>query len=195
MTTIVTGTFETNRSVDAAIGTLRRAGFDDDEFNSFFVGPPGRHDLYPAGGDAHHDEGTKRSGPGAVKGLAIGAAGGLAIGVLATLLIPGSALAALMAGIGIGAYVGALVGALKAARAGKEYRATKEQPVEKPGGVMLAVNAERPGGAVMAVAALRRHGAHDIMQTEGEWSEGAWQDFDPRVPPAKAERRAACLPI
>ena len=193
MTVIVAGTFDSKSSVDAAITTLRRAGFREDEFNSFFVGPPGRHDLYGAGGDAHHDEGTRHSGPGALIGLAIGAGGGLAVGLVAALLSPVSTIAALLAGLGIGAYVGALVGALKAARAWKETRATKEQPVEGPGGVMLAVNAERPGHPAMAVATLRRHGAHDIVQTQGEWKDGAWRDFDPRVPPAPIERQAVAL--
>ncbi len=36
MTVIVAGTFDSKSSVDAAITTLRRAGFREDEFNSFF---------------------------------------------------------------------------------------------------------------------------------------------------------------
>jgi len=187
MTSIVAGTFESSSDVDAAADTLRRAGFRDDELGSFFVGPPGRHDLYPLGGDAHHDEGTKKSGHGALLGISIGAGFGLAMGGVIVWLIPSYSLAALAAALGIGAYVGALMGALHAARGGRESQASRERPVERPGGMILAVHAARPFGATMALAALRRHGARDIVQTQGEWRDGAWQDFDPRVPPPRAD--------
>lgn len=191
MTVIVAARFESSSDVEAAKGTLRRAGFRDDEFQSFFVGPPGRHDLYPVGGDAHHDEGTKKSGRGAVLLASLGAACGLAIGGLIAFLMPDYWLPVLLAGTGIGAYAGALVGALRAARAGKARQASTEEPVEEAGGITLAVNAERPFGTAMALAALRRHGARNIVQTQGEWKNGGWQDFDPRVPLSRAGSKNA----
>jgi hypothetical protein len=182
MTVIIAARFESISDVEAAKGTLRRAGFRDDEFQSFFVGPPGRHDLYPVGGDAHHDEGTKKSGRGAILLASVGAACGLALGGVGAYLMPDYWLPALVAGAGIGAYVGALVGALGAARGGKGDQASREEPVEEPGGIRLAVNADRPFGVAMALAALKRHGAQSIVKTEGDWKDGGWQDFDPRVP-------------
>jgi hypothetical protein len=188
MTIIVAAKFESASDVDAAKRTLQGAGFRDDELQSFFVGPPGRHDLYPLGGDAHHDEGTKKSGRGALFFAAIGAVCGVAAGALGVMAMPYYWLPILVVGAGIGAYAGSLWGALRAARGGKPNRASPDEPVEDPGGITLAVKAERPYGSAMAVAAFRRHGARDIVQTRGEWKNGGWQDFDPRVPLA---RRAA----
>ena len=191
MTTIVAAKFETSTDVDAAKRALQSAGFRDDELQCFFVGPPGRHDLHPLGGDAHHDEGTKRSGRGAVFFASIGAVFGVAAAALVAMAMPHYWLPVLVVGAGIGAYAGALWGALRAARAGNPNQASPDEPVEDAGGITLAVNAERPFGTAMAVAALRRHGARDIVQTRGEWRNGGWQDFDPRVPLARhAAKRA-----
>ena len=189
MTVIVAARFETVGDVEAAKHTLQRAGFGDDEIQSFFVGPPGRHDLYPLGGDADHDEGTKKSGRGAILLASAGAACGLAIGAVIAYLVPAYWLPVLMASAGVGAYAGALVGALRAARAGNANRASAEEPVAEPGGMTLAVNADRPFGTAMAFAALKRHRARDIIQTQGAWENGEWQDFDPRVPLSRAAAR------
>jgi hypothetical protein len=188
MTTIIAARFQKDVDAEETKQALRRAGFREDELQSFFVGPPGRHDLYPVGGDAHHDEGTKRSGSSAVVGGAVGGVCGLAAGAAVSTLMPAYWIPLLLAGLGIGAYVGALIGALRAARHGKAEKASLEEPVEEPGGITLAVNAERPFGVPMALAAMRRHGAHKVVKTEGEWKDGAWQDFDPRLP--LAQKRA-----
>ena len=189
MTVIVTARFETIGDVEAAQHTLQRAGFGDDEFHSFFVGPPGRHDLHPLGGDADHDEGTKRSGRGAILLASVGGACGLAIGAVIAYLVPGYWLPVLIASAGVGAYAGALVGALRAARAGNANRASAQEPVEEPGGMTLAVNADRPFGTAMALAAFKRHGARNIIQTQGAWENGVWQDFDPRIPLSRVAAR------
>jgi hypothetical protein len=186
MTIIVTAKFESTSDVEAAMRTLQGAGFRDDELQSFFVGPPGRHDLYPLGGDAHHDEGTKKSGRGALLSALIGAVCGVAAAALAAMAMPQHWLPILVVGVGIGAYAGSLWGALRAARGGKPNRASLDEPVEDPGGITLAVKADRAFGPAMAMAALRRHGARDIVQTRGEWKNGGWQDFDPRVPLARS---------
>jgi hypothetical protein len=189
MTVIVAARFETIGDVEAAKHTLQRAGFGDDEIQSFFVGPPGRHDLHPLGGDADHDEGTKKSGRGAMLLASAGAACGLTIGAVIAYLVPAYWLPVVMASAGVGAYAGALVGALRAARAGDANRASAEEPVEEPGGMTLAVNADRPFGTAMALSALKRHGASDIIQTQGAWENGDWQDFDPRVPLSRVGAR------
>ena len=46
----------------------------------------------------------------------------------------------------------------------------------------IAVNVDRPGTQDKAVEILRRAGAEDIVPAEGEWRDGQWQDYDPRVP-------------
>ena len=33
-----------------------------------------------------------------------------------------------------------------------------------------------------AIEILRGHSARDVRRAEGEWSDGAWRDFDPRAP-------------
>jgi hypothetical protein len=182
MAVIVAARFETDSDVEAAKAALRGAGFGEQELHAFFVGPAGRHDLFPLGGDAQHDEGTKKSGRAAVVGGFIGACFGLAFAPLTNLVLPGYWLPALIAGPAVGAYVGSLVGALRAARGGRSRPASKEVPVEDSGGMTLAVNAGRPFGPAIAHAALKNNGGRSIVQTEGEWTKDGWQDFDPRIP-------------
>ena len=73
-------------------------------------------------------------------------------------------------------------------RTGKQTRhadrseSTTEHPVEPQGGVRIAVNVERPGTEARAIDILRRSGAEEIAPAEGEWVDGEWKDYDPRVP-------------
>jgi hypothetical protein len=65
---------------------------------------------------------------------------------------------------------------------GEEAQASPEAPVERPGGPVVAVRADRKGALEKALAAFAAHDALDVSRGEGEWGEGGWSDFDPRVP-------------
>lgn len=185
MAEIIAARFETQAQADSALGALRAVGITAADSATFFLNPPGQHAEYPVGGDAHHDEGTKHAGATAATVAAIGSAAGLAIGTVAGAAIggPGLTAAGAIAGTGIGGYVGALAGGLTGSRGGKPENASVEEPVERGGGMIVAVH--MTGGAVEAdvLRVLRAQDALDIARAQGEWRDGSWVDFDPRRPP------------
>jgi hypothetical protein len=165
---------------------LADAGFARGEYGTFYVTPPGQHHQKPTGGDAHHDEGTKHSGKTAAVGGVIGGVAGLAAGGIAAAAgEPGLVAPAVVAGAGVGAYAGSLQGGLSGTRAGDPAKATPEEPVERPAGVMLAVCADREGTRDHAVDVLRAHGAMDVEEADGIWRDGVWEDFDPTAQPER----------
>lgn len=175
MSRIVAGRFDQADQMQRALNALAQHGFREDEYASYYVSPPGQHHLHPVGGDVHHSEGTRESGQGAAYGAVVGGATGLAIGSFAGPL-------GAFAGAGVGAYIGSLYGAMSKARQGNKADATPEQPVERAAGAMVAVHADRPGAEEEAIAILDSSGAREIERSEGEWRDGGWRDFDPRVP-------------
>jgi hypothetical protein len=183
MTRIVAGWFPTSEDADRAKHALAAAGFSSNEYDSFYLAPPGQHGGQPLQDEIHHDEGAKETGEGAVKGAAIGGAVGLAAGVAAAVVSGPLGPAAAVAGAGIGAYVGSLAGAVNKAQDGDLDDATLEEPVERPAGAMVAVRIDREGGEQRAVDALRSVGAAGIETAEGSWRDGHWEDFDPTAPP------------
>jgi len=185
MSTIIAGRFDTQAHADRALAALKTAGFASDEFTCFYLAPPGQHATYVLGGDAHHDEGTKESGHKAAAVAAAGSVAGLALGTVTGVALgePGFTAAGAIAGAGIGGYVGALAGGLTGSRSGDPAQATREEPVERTSGVMVAVRADREGAAESAVDVLRSQGAIEIERSHGTWQDGAWIDFDPGRPP------------
>jgi hypothetical protein len=179
---IVSGRFTTIGSARATIEALRERGFADDEIASFYVSPPGQHGKHSIGGDAHADAGAQSASEGATAGALAGAAGGLALGAVAGVAAPVAAVAVALAATGVGAYIGSLYGALSRMEHGRESDASRETPVERPGGPVVAARVDRDGSAEMALAAFVEHGALDVSRGAGEWGEGGWSDFDPRVP-------------
>ena len=183
MARIVAARLEHTTDVDSVLRALASQGFQQSEFQSFYVNPRGQHALYTLGGDAYSDEGAKRGGIGALTGAAIGGVIGLGAGFGASIIID-SSLAVLVGGA-VGAYVGSLYGALRKFRPGDKRRATVEHPVERSPGQMVAVRVDRPGTEPRAIETLNRFGARDIERTEGKWQAGDWKDFDPRIPRRK----------
>jgi hypothetical protein len=180
MARIVAGRFDSTLDADAALASLAREGFSDKEVDSFYVGPPGQHDMTPVGGDSPHaSAGSRQAGwagaIGAVIGGLIGAAAGWVVsaeyGVVAILLAAG-----------LGAYIGSFAGAMARVRGGRKGEGTVEHPVEPLGGRMIAVNVDRAGTESRAVAILRQHRARNIGRAQGDWRDGSWRDFDPRAP-------------
>ena len=187
MAIIIAGRFDTQDAANQALDALERGGFGRTDMQSFYLTPPGQHHVQPLGGDAHHDEGTKHAGKTAAVGAAIGAAVGLAAGVAAApIAAPAIAGAAAIAGAGVGAYGSSLRGALAGTEDGEVDKASREEPVERRGGMMVAVRADdRTDNAVQT---LRTAGAYQIERATGEWRDGGWADFDPTKPPELIEK-------
>lgn len=179
MARIIAGRFDATSGADAALDELKREGFARSEVDSFYVSPPGAHDLTRVGGDVHSSAGSRFAGRGAI----IGALIGLVVGALAGAVVssshglPAGVLAALL-----GALIGAFAGTMSSVRGGRRSEATREHPVEPLGGRMIAVLVERDGTEPRAIEILRRHGARNVSRAYGEWRDGSWQDFDPRAP-------------
>jgi hypothetical protein len=182
MAKLVTGRIDDADELQRTLNALADAGFDRREYGTFYVGPAGQHDIFPIGGDAYRDKATEESAGGAATGAAMGGAAGLAIGAVGAVALPVAGIAAALAGAGVGAYVGSLMGAMSQTRHAEREESTQEHPVEPQGGVRIAVNVERPGTEDRAMEILRNAGAEDIVPAEGEWRDGEWKDFDPRVP-------------
>ena len=187
MAKLIVGRFENIDNVQRVLRTLPSEGFARDEFGTFYVAPPGQHQLYPIGGDAYSDQGARGAGSGAAAGAALGGATGLAVGALAAAALPFVPIAGVLAAAGIGAYTGSLMGALSKTRRADESEATPEHPVERPGGPRVAVRVDRSGTEAVAIEVLERFGAKDISHAEGEWHARFWPDYDPRVPPERVD--------
>jgi hypothetical protein len=178
MAKIIAGRFDATLDADAALERLRLEGFNRDEVDSFYVSPPGQHDLTPVGGDVHSSAGSRFAWGGALAGAILGGALGFAV---AWLVADSYRAAALLFGAALGAYVGSFLGTMNRVRGGRKSEATIEHPVEPKGGRLIAVKADRPGADQRAVKVLRELGARDVGRAEGSWRNG-WKDFDPRAP-------------
>jgi hypothetical protein len=167
MARIIAGVFETIDEANAAAEELRRDRFASDGVTVFHLNPPGQHGQYKLGGDEFADPGAKEGDEGAGKGAGAGAVVGGVAGA-----VGGPAGAAV--GAAVGAYTGSVVGAMSG---------LGDRPsIERPAGVMVAVNAGDDGEKT-AVEVLRAHGAQGIERAEGEWRNGDWTDFDPAKAP------------
>ncbi len=182
MATIITGNFQQQDEAQQALSDLAGAGFAADQTTTFFVNPPGQHDLYPVGGDRDESPGTEDAAGGSASGAAVGGAIGVAVG-LATLPVlgPGAAVAA----AGVGAYAGSLYGALGNTddKKNPETQAAREElrrgkPPRKSG-MLVAVSAPASAQQDAAIRILRAHRATDIERTEGTIVAGDWTDFNP----------------
>jgi hypothetical protein len=179
MARIIAAKVETQAQAERIVAALRRAGLAAEDVSSFYLNPPGQHAEYPIGGDAHHDEGTKKSGKTAAAGAAVGGVTGLALGTaVAAATDAGFTAIAGLAGAGVGAYAGSLAGGLSGTRGGDPRQSSLEEPVERDAGVIVAVRIHDNEESALQV--LRAEGALDIERANGEWRDGAWVDFDPR---------------
>ncbi len=162
MAKIVAGRFDSTLDADAALAALRREGFGEADVDSFYVGPPGQHDMTRVGGDVHSSAGSMQAGVAAAIGAVVGALVGFAAGWVLQLESHG---VTWLLSAGLGAYIGSFAGAMSRVRGGRRREATLEHPVEPRGGRMIAVNVER-GSESRAVALLRQHRARDVGRTE-----------------------------
>ena len=181
MTTIIAGMFETLGKAEGAVGELLRGEFAKGDVYTFANNPPGQHGTFPIGGDENEDPGATHADADAGKGAAVGLGTGAAIGAVVA-GPPGAAV-----GAGIGAYVGSLVGALH----GMEGRGTKEDPVRRPAGIVVAVRIESGQAEQSAIATLRTQGAIHVEKADGEWRDGQWIDFNPVSAPVILHARTS----
>lgn len=179
MSKIIAGRFDATVDADAALVALRREGFGDDEIDSFYVSPPGQHDMTPVGGDAPKaSAGSRFAGAGAITGAIVGGLAGMLVGFA---IDSRYGLVVVLFAAGLGAYIGSFLGAMSKVRGGRREEASIEHPVEPKAGRMIAVNVDRPGMYERALKVLRELGARDLGRADGTWR-GGWKDFDPRAP-------------
>src|SRR5690606_12529904 len=186
MAKLITGRLDDADELQRVLAALDAAGFDRREYGAFYVGPAGQHAIFPIDAAAYPHAGTagnaRRAAGAAAGGAAMGGAAGLPVGAVAAAALPVAGIAAALAGAGVGAYVGSLMGAMSQTRHAARTESTTEHPVEPQGSMRIAVNVERPGTEERAVDILQQSGAEDIAPAEGEWRDGQWRDYDPRVP-------------
>lgn len=191
MNTIIAARVGTQQAAQDLMTELQARGIAAVDMQSFYVNPPGQHDLLPIGGDVEADTGTQDVSAGQATGVAAGAAAGLAAGAIAGAVIPPLAPIIAVALAGVGAHVGGMAGALTSTRtADEEKRETETSTPDadavdmRRGGMMLAVRVE-PSSEKTVVDTLRAAAAEDLERAQGEWHDGQWTDFDPLAPPHK----------
>ncbi|MFZ6680928.1 hypothetical protein [Undibacterium sp. Tian12W] len=182
MTHIIAGRLEQQEQVQKAIYQLMALGFAPGQISSFYLNPPGQHDMYPIGGDRDASPGATKAGSGAISGAAAGGAVGAAVGLLGA-PVTGPVSTAL--GAMVGAHVGSLIGSLSQM---KDKGETSDDDAEnaasvRRSGLIVAVSVNKPETEQIVITMLKDLGADQIELGEGTISKGDWKDFDPRMPP------------
>jgi hypothetical protein len=183
MTTIIAGHFQLQDEIADARIALLNAGFAAERISSFYVNPPGQHDMYELGGDHDKSPGAKESDEGVVQG---GAAGAVAGAVVGTATMPLTGPVGPVVGALVGAHVGSLFSLHKMKDAGEAEEGGHNVAPPRKSGMMIAVAVVGPEQEQQALALLRRLGAHDVERAEGSISGGDWRDFNPNSLPVPA---------
>jgi hypothetical protein len=186
MQTIIAGRFEQQSDSDHAVRELIRAGYESRHISSFYLNPPGRHDIYPIGGDENSDSGAKQAPAGLAAGTVAGGTIGAAIGA-ATLPVTGPLGA--IAGAFVGAHIGNITGSLNAME--DDGASNTPTPRGRHWGMMVAVGVDNDDAESSAIDLLRSLGATDIERAEGTIENGDWSDFDPISTPHFTEQGGA----
>jgi len=175
MPNIIAGHFEDFPHAEAALRDLAECKrIDASDIDHVVLGPPGRHDRYPIGGDEDADKRAAQGDKGALQGAALGTAAGAVTGAATSLVLGPLGAAATAA---VGAYGGSLAGALS--KMGKS--AAEGAPAPRPAGVMVMVHAQEWQQRALALNAFDKNGARSIEEAEGQWRDGTWADFNPVV--------------
>jgi hypothetical protein len=181
MSHIIAGFVQEQDQVTKLMLALQNAKFDEKHISSFYVNPPGQHDLLPQGGDRFDSPGTKE----VLTGVAIGASGGSLLGAaLGVVAIPIGGPFAPVLGAATGAHIGALIGSVSEM---KDQGATEiggENALrQRKTGMMVAVCVEGAREEVDAIDIFNSFGALDIESGVGKIVDGDWCDFDPLTTP------------
>lgn len=195
MSLIIAGRLPDQEQTDAAVEALVEAGFAPSYISSFYLNPPGQHNLYSVGGDRDDSPGAHQTGEGIAKGAAGGGSVGAVIGLTgAPVFGPvGPAIGAL-----VGAHVGGLIGSLsemkekgESENANQDDSGTENTVRQRKSGMLVAVNIEVPETANDAIRVLRENGAQDVEHALGNIAGGDWTDFDPLQPPHLIDQNIA----
>ena len=197
MAQIIAGRFQEQEQVNQVIDAMVDAGVAQDRISSFYLNPPGQHNLYSIGGDRDDSPGAHETSAGVTAGAATGGVIGAAAGLTgAPFFGPvGPAVGAL-----VGAHVGGLIGSLSQMKEKGEGEASttedggEENAIrQRKSGMLVAVSLDgadgldAPGGAgdrqQEIVRVLHLFGAEDIEEADGTIVDGDWEDFDPLQAP------------
>jgi hypothetical protein len=175
MAHILAGTYDAASKADAALRALLAAGVPRDCVSTFHNNPPGQHGTYPIGGDEHSDPEARGVGGRAAGGAAVGA--GIGAGVGAAVGGP--------LGAAAGGGVGALAGALAGTYTGLSDKSEEEhrEHARRPAGTVVAVTPAAGLSEETLVRILRANDPVTLEESEGEWRDGEWKDFDPLAAP------------
>ena len=197
MAHIIAGRFQEQEQVTQVIDAMLDAGVAQDRICSFYLNPPGQHNLYPIGGDREDSPGAHETAAGVATGATTGGVVGAAVGLTgAPFFGPvGPAVGAL-----VGAHVGGLIGSLTQMKEKGEGEAATEEDDgdanatrQRKSGMLVAVSLDGTQGLDALGAADNRQqeivrvlhlfGADDIEEADGVIIDGDWQDFDPLQAP------------
>ena len=191
MARIIAGRFQEQEQIAQVLDAMRDAGVAPQRICSFYVNPPGQHNLYSIGGDREDSPGAHETGTGVATGAATGGAVGAAVGLTGVPVFGpvGPAVGAL-----VGAHIGGLIGSLSQMK--EKGEAEESTPAaagsdnemhQRKAGMLLAVAVDAPDASTPTegeiVDLMRAFGGHDIEQAEGSIVDGNWEDFDPLSAP------------
>jgi hypothetical protein len=181
MAQIIAGFVQQQDQVAKLMLALQGANFDEKHISSFYVNPPGQHDVLPQGGDRFDSPGTKE----VLTGVAIGASGGSLLGAaLGVIAIPIGGPFAPVLGAATGAHIGSLIGSVSEMKDQGAIEAGGENALmQRKTGMMVAVSVEDAREEVDAIHIFNSFGAIDIETSVGKIVDGDWCDFDPLSTP------------
>ncbi len=179
--TAVFGIYPSQASAEAAVDTLKNAGYRNTDISVLFPDNQGTKDFAVAK-ETKAPEGATTGG---VSGGVIGGALGWLAGIGA-LAIPGvgpfiaaGPILGLLGGMGAGAVVGGIAGALIGMGI-PEYEAKRYEGRIRKGGILLSVHCDNSDWVKRAKTILEQTGAEDIASA-GESSADFAKDDTPRV--------------
>uniref|UniRef100_UPI0037521A16 hypothetical protein n=1 Tax=Undibacterium sp. TaxID=1914977 RepID=UPI0037521A16 len=160
MSHIIAGFVQQQDQVAKLIQALHSAKFAEKDISSFYLNPPGQHDLLPQGGDRFDSPGTKE----VLTGVAIGASGGSLLGAaLGVVAIPIGGPFAPVLGAAAGAHIGSLIGSVSEMKEKGETEIGGENVLrQRKTGMMVAVCVKDTVEEVDAIHVFKSFGAVDI---------------------------------
>jgi hypothetical protein len=161
--TAVFGIYPDYSSVEAAVNTLKTAGFRNTDISVLFPENVGTKDFAHEKGTKAPEGATTGAGTGAVIGGTLGwlaGIGALAIPGIGPFIAAGPIMAAL-AGVGAGGVIGGITGALVGMGI-PEYEAKRYEGRIREGGILLSVHSDNSEWTKRAKEILENTGARDI---------------------------------
>jgi hypothetical protein len=181
MSHIIAGFVQQQDQVTQLMLALQNAKFDEKHISSFYVNPPGQHDILPQGGDRFDSPGTKE----VLTGIAMGASGGGLVGAaLGVVAIPIAGPLAPILGAATGAHIGSLIGSVAEMKDKGATEVGGDNALrQRKTGMMVAVCVKDAREEVDAIHIFNSFGAVDIEKSVGKIIDGDWHDFDPLTTP------------